>query len=114
MCLVAIYYSIHGSVFVAPYHITEPSTENDVQIVSPTASLDLRCSLNVTIPVGIMITWSRIGRNVIQTRTTTAADTVTNTIRLLTGGIPQPGVYQCVFNDPAGYILRRNITVLGM
>ena len=75
--------------------------------------LDLRCSLNVTIPAGIMITWSRSG-NVLQTRTTTAADTVTNTVRLSLGGRPQPGVYQCVFNDPAGYILRRNITVLSM
>ena len=60
-----------------------------------------------------MITWSRNGRDVIQTRTTTEADTFTNTIRLLTGGRPQSDVYQCVFNDPAGYILRRNIVVLG-
>ena len=100
--------------FTAPYHITQPSTDNDVQIVSPTAtSLDLRCSLNVTIPAGIMITWSHNGRDVIPPRTTTEADTVTNTVRILTGGRPQLGVYQCVFNDPAGYILRRNITVLG-
>ena len=116
MCLVtiAIYYSIHGSVFVAPYHITEPSTDNDVQIVSPIAtSLDLRCSLNVTIPVGIMITWSRNGHDVIPTRTTTEADTATNTVRLLRGGTPQDGVYQCMFNDPAGYILRRSITLIG-
>ena len=76
--------------------------------------LELRCSLNVTIPAGIMITWSRNRRDVIQTRTTTNADTVTNTVRLPIGGTPQPGVYQCVFNDPAGYILRRSITVLGM
>ena len=26
---------------------------------------------------------------------------------------PQDGVYQCVFNDAVGYILRRNITLLG-
>ena len=75
--------------------------------------LKLRCSLNVSIPAGIMITWSRSG-NVLLTRTTTGADTVTNTVRLYSGGRPQPGVYQCVFNDSAGYILRRNITVLGM
>ena len=60
-----------------------------------------------------MITWSRNGRDVIPPRTTTEADTVTNTVRLLTGGSPESGVYQCVFNDPAGYILRRSITLLG-
>ena len=76
--------------------------------------LDLRCSLNVSIPAGIMITWSRSG-NVLQTRNTTNVDTVTNTVRLSLGGRPQPGVhlYQCVFNDPAGFILTGNITVLG-
>ena len=76
--------------------------------------LDLRCSLNVTIPANITITWSRNGHDVIYSRTTTEADTVTNTIRLSVGGRPQDGVYQCVFNDSAGYILRRNITVLCM
>ena len=101
--------------FTAPYHITEPSTDNDVQIISPTATiLDLRCSLNISIPAGIMIIWLRNGRGVTQPRTTTEADTVTNTVQLSIGGRPQPGVYQCVFNDPSGYILRRNITVLGM
>ena len=100
--------------FTAPYHITQPSTDNDVQIVSPTATMwELRCSLNVTIPAGIMIRWLH-GGNVLQSRTTTDGDTVTNTVRLSLGGGSQPGVYQCVFNDPAGYILRRNITVLGM
>ena len=34
----------------APYHITQPSTDNDVQIVSPTATLtSITCSLNVTL-----------------------------------------------------------------
>ena len=74
---------------------------------------DLRCSLNVSVPAGIMITWLHSG-NVLQSRTTTGADAMTNTVRLLFGGRPQPGVYQCVFNDPAGYILGRNITLLGM
>ena len=60
-----------------------------------------------------MITWLRSG-NVLLTRTITENDTVSNTVQLSVGGTPQPGVYQCVFNDPAGYILRGNITVLGM
>ena len=74
--------------------------------------MELRCSLNVTIPAGVMITWSYSG-NVLQTFTIPEGFLVTNTIRLSRGGRPQPGVYQCVFNDSAGYILRRNITVLG-
>ena len=85
---------------------------DDVQIISPTAMLNLRCSLNVTIPAGIMVTWLLNG-DVLLTFTTTEDHTVTNTIQTIQG-IPQSGVYQCVFNDPAGYILRGNINVLGM
>ena len=58
-----------------------------------------------------MITWLRNGHNII---TTTQGDTATNTARLPISGTFELGVYQCVFNDSAGYILRRNITVLGM
>ena len=95
----------------APYHITQPSTDNDVQIVSPNATmLKLRCSLNVSIPADTMVTWLHSG-NVLLTYTITA---VTNTAQLSITGTPQPGIYQCVFNDSARYILRRNITVLGM
>ena len=72
--------------------------------------LKLRCSLNVSIPADTMVTWLHSG-NVLLTYTITA---VTNTAQLSITGTPQPGIYQCVFNDPAGYILRRNITVLGM
>ena len=94
----------------APYHITQPSTDN-VQIVSPNAtSLNLGCSLNVTIPAGIMITWSLNG-DVLNTLTI-PEDLNTDTI-LYFGGTPQSGVYQCLFNDSAGYILRGNITVIG-
>ena len=27
---------------------------------------------------------------------------------------PQDGIYQCIFNDTDGYILSRNMTLLGM
>ena len=59
-----------------------------------------------------MITWSLNG-DVLQTFPTTQAHTVTNTIQLNLGGAPQSGIYQCLFNDSARYILRGNITVLG-
>ena len=45
--------------------------------------------------------------------TITQVNQTTNTvIQLITR--PQDGDYQCVFNDPVGYILRRSITLLGM
>ena len=47
----------------APFHITQPSTDNDIQIVSPTATMaTLTCSLNITIPFGMFIIWDHNGR----------------------------------------------------
>ena len=97
----------------APFHITQPSTDNDVQIVSPTATMaTLTCSLNITIPTNMFIFWDHNGnlatgasnRNVIQTSHST-------TLQI---GNPQPsdaGVYQCLFNNALndGWALRRNI-----
>ena len=56
------------------------------------------------------ITWLHNGR-VVQSNTTQVEQT-TNTVQLTRR--PQDGVYQCVFNDAVGYILRRSITLLGM
>ena len=98
----------------APYHITQPSTDNDVQIVSPTATMaNVTCSLNVAIPSTVTVTWLHNGSVVI----VTPPDTITqtdNSATLQIGNL-QPsdaGVYQCVFNDTAGYVLRRNIDLL--
>jgi len=98
-----------------PYFITQPSSENDVQIVSPAATIiNLMCSLNINIPPGVVITWLYNGSVF---STITEVDPPSNSIVLLLGK-PKPsdaGVYQCVFNDTnTGYILRRNITVLSM
>ena len=95
-----------------PYYIAQPSTNNDVQVVFPNiTNVILRCSLNVTIPVGMTITWLHNG-NVINT--TTQGNQTTNTTQLTRTGMElQPGVYQCVFNDTAGYVLKRNITLSG-
>ena len=70
------------------------------------------CSLNVTIPSGMTITWLHDSR-VVSTKTT-QVDETSKTVFLLRGR-PEPsdaGVYQCVFNDTAGYVLRGNITLL--
>ena len=93
----------------APYHITQPSTDNDVQIVSPTATMaTLTCSLNITIP--FTVTVSLIHNNTI------SLSPNGNITTLLIENI-QPsdaGVYQCVFNDStgSGWVLRRNIRLI--
>ena len=104
---------LHIMVFTVPYYIIQPSTDDTAQIVPPTAARDFQvtCSLNVNIPVGMTITWSRNG-DVIFTITNTNAALVTNTVRLTARS--QTGVYQCAFSYTTGYIVRRNITVLGM
>ena len=96
---------------IAPYNITQPSTDYDAQIVSLTTTMaTLTCSLNVTIPSSMTVTWLHNG-TIIMTppnEVLTAGSTTTLVIRN-----PQPsdvGVYQCVFTDSAnGWILRRNI-----
>ena len=98
-------------VFTVPYYIIQPSTDDTVQIVPPTAAINFQvtCSLNVNIPVGMTNTWSYNG-DVIWTITIRAA--TTDTVQLAGGS--QAGVYQCAFNYTTGYTVRRNITVLGM
>ena len=100
----------------APYHITQPSTDYDVQIVSSTATMaNLTCSLNVTIPISVIVVWKHNitipipGNKITQTG---------NTTTLLIEN-PQPsdaGVYQCEFDDDfaggSGWILIRNIRLL--
>ena len=97
-----------------PFHITQPSTDNDVHIVSPTATMaTLRCSLNVTIPFGSVVTWTHNNTITIPiNQTSTTGSTTTLTIEN-----PQSsddGVYQCVINDVDGsrWTVRRNIILL--
>ena len=96
----------------APYHITQPPSNDYVQIVSPDAELAiLMCSLNVTIPAGMTITWLHNGTIVNILNNTKEG---TNNVSLIKRGPISSfaGHYQCVFDDSAGHILRRNITVL--
>ena len=98
----------------APFHITQPSTDNDVQIVSPTATMaTLTCSLNVTIPSDAAVTWRHNNTiNIPLSQVSTTGSTTTLTIEN-----PQSsdaGDYECIFNDVigSGWILRRNIILL--
>ena len=96
----------------SPYRITEPQIDNDVQIVSPPATMaTLTCSLNDTIPSSMIITWiHNSSTSVPANQTSTAGSTTTLTIENLRSS--DAGVYQCVFNDTAGFTLRRKITLL--
>ena len=95
----------------APFHITQPSTDNDVQIVSPTATMvTLTCSLNITIPSTVIVIWSHNNTNFID-RSQISQTGNTTTVLIQN---PQPsdaGDYQCGFNDAlgSGWSLRRNI-----
>ena len=71
----------------------------------------LICSLNVTIPSTVTVTWLHNG-SVVMTIPPNG-----NTTALMIQSL-QPsdaGVYQCVFNDTAGYVLRRstNLFIVG-
>ena len=95
----------------APYHITQPSTDNDVQIVSPTATIaTLTCSLNITIPSTVIVSWTHNDTLFIDSSQITQTG---NTTTLLIENLqPSDAVdYQCVFNDAvgSGWTLRRNI-----
>ena len=98
--------------FTVPYYIIQPSTDDTVQIVPPTAATNFQvtCSLNVIIPVGMTVTWLHNG-DLDYAITNTAAVT-TNTVRLTVTRRSQAGIYQCAFNYTTGYSVRRNITVL--
>ena len=101
----------------APFHITHPSTDDYVQIVSPDASaVTLMCSLNITFPAGMTITWIHNG-SVVNIRTvTTQSDQSSHTVLLIRGGpiSSHVGIYQCVFTDAAGHVVRRHFTLLIM
>jgi len=93
----------------APYHFTQPSIDYYVQLVSSTATMaSLMCSLNVTIPSSVIVSWRHNGSLVSSTSPNNGTQTATLLIRDL-----QPsdtGVYRCVFNNPTiGWVLRRNI-----
>ena len=95
----------------APYHITQPSTDSDVQIVSPTATMGtLTCSLNITISSTVLVTWSH-NANLITDLSQITQTGSTTTLLIENLQPSDAGDYQCVFNDAigSGWTLRRNI-----
>ena len=100
----------------APFHITQPSGDNDVQIVSPTATMaTLTCSLNITIPFGMFITWDHNGTISTTASNKNAVQTSHSTTLLIEN--PQSsdaGLYRCTFNNAVNdrWVLRRHIILL--
>ena len=93
---------------IAPSIIYPPNHSQVVTFINSSSYIQLMCSLNVTIPSSMTVTWSHNGTTT-PNEVSTAGSTTTLVIRN-----PQPsdaGVYQCVFND-TGWMLRRNISGL--
>ena len=84
-----------------PFHITQPSTDNYIQIISPTATMaTLTCSLNVTILTNMAVQWTRVRGKKLLNSGDRPDNTTTTTIV-----IHQPldaDVYQCLFSDTGG------------
>ena len=97
----------------APFHITQPSTDNDVQIVSPTATMaSVTCSLNITIPSGMFIFWDHNGSDVtVASNKNAIQSSYGTTLRIENPQLSDAGDYQCRFINTAndGWVLRRNI-----
>ena len=97
-------------VYIAP-SIIHPPNDSYIVTVNSLSSVQLMCSLNVTIPSSMTVTWSHNGNDIMTppNEVSTTGSTTTLVIRNL-----QPsdaGVYQCVFNDSVnGWMMRRNIT----
>ena len=100
----------------APYHITQPSSDNDVQIVSPTATMtSITCSLNITIPSIVIVIWSHNGSiaTIASNKNERQAGHST-TLLIENPRLSDAGIYQCTFNGVGNerWILKRNIILL--
>ena len=71
----------------------------------------LTCSLNVTIPSSVTVSWVHNSTVTISSREVTQDDRTT-TLQIDSPESSDAGVYQCVFSDTAGYVLRRSTTLL--
>ena len=101
----------------APFHITQPPTDNYVQRVSSTAAMvNLMCSLNITITTTMVVLWTPPTNDILSPPLVNFYTTGNTTTLVIEN--PQPsdsGVYQCAFNDDgfggSGWVLRRNIVL---
>ena len=71
----------------------------------------LTCSLNVTIPSSVTVSWVHNSTITIPSSEVTQDDNTT-TLQIESPQSSDAGVYQCVFSDTAGYVLRRNTILI--
>ena len=96
----------------APYHITQPPTDNYEHVISTTATMaNITCALNITLPSSITVYWTHNGNIFLQGNDVII---IGNAVRLLLKHL-QPsdiGDYECVFSDAdSGWRLKRTITL---
>ena len=100
----------------APYRIIQPPADDYIQIFSPDANdrtvFTLSCSLNITIPTGMTVTWLR-NDNQLFTQTQFNQPTNTAMLSILIRSNYDFDVFQCMFNDTAGCTVKRSITLIG-
>ena len=99
----------------APYHITQPSTDDYEQRISSTAIMtNITCALSISIPNSIIVTWAHNGRSFV---TPEAPDSIINSGNAVTLVIrdlqlSDLGDYECAFTDTNNaWRLRRTITL---
>ena len=104
-----VYITFAGN--TAPYHITQPPTDNYEQIISPTATMTtITCALNITITRdNFLITWYH--NNSFVSSPSPSGNAVTLVIEDL-----QPshlGIYKCTFFDTINDWQLMRTTMLG-
>ena len=70
----------------------------------------LICSLNVTIPSSVTVSW--VHNSTIVPSSEVTQDDRTTTLQIDSPQSSDAGIYQCVFNDTAGYVLRRSTVLI--
>ena len=93
----------------APFYITQPSIDDNVQIVSTTMTMvTVTCSLNITIPSNMRIAWAH--NNSIMSVDGVSRSDNTTTLLIRSFQPSDIGDYQCIFIDvDSGWTLRRDI-----
>ena len=73
----------------------------------------ITCSLNITIPSTVIVRWLHNGSVVMTTPSNQVTQIDSNTTLQIDNLQPSDvGVYQCVFNDTTGYVLRRTTLLI--
>ena len=97
----------------APFHIYQPSTDYDVQTVSPNAAMvTVSCSLNITIPNSVVVMWTLDNEELADNRFKNIGNTTA--LQIINFQLSDAGDYRCIFDDAfgTGWTLTRNIILL--